>query len=54
MSFFFKKVVKQLGLFGLQIYLIMNLVGGQKKVEVLEMIEIDIVLFIDEDIVKNF
>ena len=47
-----KKVAKQLGLSGPQTHLTMNLAGGQKKAEVSEMIEIDIVLPTDEDIVK--
>ena len=48
-----KKAAKQLGLSGPQTHLTMSLAGGQKKAEVSEMIEIDIVSPIDEDIVKN-
>ena len=49
-----KKAAKQLGLSGPQTYLTMNLAGGQKKAEVCEMIDIDIVSPTDEDIVTQF
>ena len=48
-----KKAAKQLGLSGPQTHLTMNLAGGQKKAEVSEMMQIDIVSPTDEDIVKS-
>ena len=53
MSLLSKKVAKQLGLSGPQTNLTMNLPRAQKKAEVSEMIEINIVSPTDDDIVKN-
>ena len=48
-----KKAAKQLVLSGPQTHLTMNLAGGQKRAEVSEIMQIDIVSPTDEDIVKN-
>lgn len=53
MSFILKDVIKKLGLSGFKVYLIMNLVGGQKKLEELELVNI-IVVFILEEIIQKF
>lgn len=50
MSFILKNVKKKFGLSGIKIYLIMNLVGGNKKFEELEFINISVVLIVEEDI----
>lgn len=51
-SLLFKNVVEWLGIVGIVIYFIMNLVGGEKRFEILEIIEIIVVLSIEEDIIK--
>lgn len=51
-SLLFKNVVEWLGIVGIVIYFIMNLVGKEKRFEILEIIEIIVVLSIEEDIIK--
>lgn len=51
-SFILKNVIKKLGLSGFKVYLIMNLVGGQKKLEELELVNIIVVLILEEIIQK--
>lgn len=53
-SLFFKSVVGWFGLNGVVICFIMNLVGGKKKSEFFEIIDVMVVLFFDEDIMKIF